>query len=110
MDVIAKMIQDLGNFIIKEWWFNGKKFKSPGDEYVMKIITILYPAMCFKEQANSCAIITTRYIGQDQLKVDIEHDPMDCYGGDGSHSDRYYDEEDQVWEFDNEKFKLKTMK
>lgn len=85
-----KMIQNLGNFIIKEWWFNGKKFKTPGDEYVMKIITILFPAMIFTEQSNSCAIITTRYIGQDQLKVEIEHNPLDCYSGNGSHSDRYY--------------------
>ena len=86
-----KMIQDLGNFIIKEWWFNGKKFKTPGDEYLMKIINILYPAMVFQEQSNSCAIISTRYIGQNQLKVELEHDPMECYAGDGIHSDRYHD-------------------
>ena len=104
------MIQNLGNFIIKEWWFNGKKFKTPEDECVMKLITILYPAMCFKEQPDSCAVITTRYIGLDQLKVDIEHDPMDCASGDGAHSDQYYDEEDQEWEFDNDQVKLKTMK
>ena len=77
----------------------------------MKIITILYPAMCFKEQSKSCAIITTRYIGQDQLKVEIEHDPLDCYGGNGIHSDQYYDEKDQAWEFDNDQVKFKkTMK
>ena len=87
-----KIIQDLGNFIIKEWWFNDKKFKTPGDELVLKIITILYPAMIFQEQSNSCAIISTRFIGQDQLKVEIEHDPMDCYSTyDGIHSDRYHD-------------------
>ena len=86
-----KIIQDLGNFIIKEWWFNNKKFKTPGDEFVLKIITILYPGMIFQEQSNSCAIISTRFIGQNQLKVEVEHDPMDCYTSeDGIHSDRYH--------------------
>ena len=92
----VEMIQDLGNFIIKEWWFNNKKFKTPGDEYVMKIITILFPAMTFQEQTRSCAVITTRFIGKDKLKVDIEHDPRDCYKGNGSHSSDYYDERDEI--------------
>lgn len=96
----VKMIQDFGNFIIKEWWFNNKKFKTPGDEYVLKIITILFPAMIFQENTQSCAVITTRFIGKDQLKVDIEHDPRDCYEGNGVHSSDYYDERDEIWGLD----------
>lgn len=91
-----EMIDDLGDFIIKRWWFNNKKFKTPGDEYVMKMITILFPEMSFHEQSHSCAIITTRFVGEDQLKVEIEHDPTDCYEGNGEHSFLYYDEQDEI--------------
>ena len=96
----VEMIQDLGNFIIKEWWFNNKKFKTPGDEYVIKIITLLFPAMTFREQSRSCAEITTRFVGKDQLKVEIEHDPRDCYRGNGAHSSDYFEERDEMWQLD----------